>query len=180
MSVKGIAHEIEKARLDLSGLSQLTGSLDASGHRFAIVAARFNHHLTGQLAEDAVEVFTRHGARLDDIELVWVPGSFEIPLTLDRLAQRNVFSAMLALGVVIEGETPHADLITREVTRSLHDLGRIHQVPVIDGVVATRNEEQARVRCTRGEDSRGSYAARAAIEMAVLFRTLADPKHASS
>lgn len=166
MDVKGYETTFAPARL--GAVSQQAGDLQAAGLKFALVVSRFNEHLTRQLVETAVAALREHGAAEADLEVVWVPGAYEIPFAVDRLAATGRFHAVLALGCVIQGETPHAMLINTEVAHALAGLARRHGVPVIDTVVSANTEGQAEVRCRAGRGSRGWYAAEAAIEMARL------------
>jgi 6,7-dimethyl-8-ribityllumazine synthase len=170
--VKGLSDSAESSRLTASELKQVAGSHDARGLRFGIVVSRFNEALTKRLAETAVSCLKEHGAKEGDLTVVWVPGAFEIPLALQRLAERRWYAALIALGAVVQGETPHASLITTEVTHALGDLSRKHNLPVIDGVVSALNWAQAEARAGAREKNRGWYAARAAIEMANLMKQL--------
>jgi len=154
---------------DLPGVMVHHGRLDGTGRRFGIVAARFNIGLTGPLVTSAVAALTGAGVLASDIEVVWVPGSFEIPLALQRLADRTSLDALIACGVVIEGATRHADLIMNSLTQSLTKLSLELDCPVIDAVVSARTPEQAEARCLGGRESRGAYAARAALEVSTIF-----------
>jgi 6,7-dimethyl-8-ribityllumazine synthase len=154
------------------GIVEFEGALDAAPFSFGIAVSRFNGHLTRAMAETAVTCLKKSGAREEQVTLAWVPGSFELPLVLESLAKRGGFSALIGLGVVIQGETPHATLITTEVTHGLARISSAYGVPVIDGVIAALTPAQAEARALGGEGSRGWYAARAAIEMASLMRRL--------
>ena len=148
------------------------GDLNGADRRFGIVVSRFNASWTEALLKGAVAALCAHGADIGKIEVARVPGAFEIPLVIERWARQRRFDALIALGCVVEGETPHAELIGRQVTRALSDAGIRHGCPVIDSVVTTRNEAQAAARCTDGRDGRGWYAGCAALEMADLVRRL--------
>jgi 6,7-dimethyl-8-ribityllumazine synthase len=156
----------------LAGVRQVAGDGDAAAFRFALVASRFNTDLTDALICAAVETLTAQGAAASHIDLFRVPGAFEIPTALEVCAASGKYDALIALGAVLEGDTPHAQAINGAVSRSLNELARQHQVPVIDGVVVARNRAQAEERCLSGADSRGAYAARAAVEMAQLIRKM--------
>ncbi len=171
VSVKGIQARPAPA-LDAPGVRQTAGDLGARGLRFALVVSRFNETLTARLAGSALDALAACGAAPGDVEVVWVPGAYEIPFVAERLAADGAFAAVIALGCVIQGETPHAGLVNTEVARGLADIARRHGVPVIDGVVAAHTEAQAVARCTRGPESRGWYAATAAVEMARLCSKL--------
>lgn len=161
-----------KLRVRRAGIRQWEGPLNGRGLRIGIVVSRFNNRLTRALAEAAIEELTAAGVAPGDIEVAWVPGAFEIPLVLSRWAGSDRFDALLALGVIITGDTPHAGLISTEVTRGVAELSRRHGLPVLDGVVAVHTLEQAQVRCEGSEHNRGRHAARAAVEMARLLARL--------
>ena len=146
--------------------------LDAGGLRFAVVVSRFNEELTEQLSADAVQCLEEHGAKAEDVEIFQVPGAYEIPVVINELAKRGKYNALIALGVVVEGETPHAQMIGDSTGIALLDIAREHGVPVINEIVGTRNWDQAVARCTRSRTSRGWYAAEAAIETANILKTI--------
>ena len=146
--------------------------LDASGLRFAIVVSRFNAELTQQLADDVFQCLTENGAEKSDIGIFQVPGAYEIPVVVNELAKSENYDALIALGVVVEGETPHAQMIGESTGIALLDIAREYGVPVINEIVGTRNWEQAVARCTRSRTSRGWYAAEAAIETANVLKMI--------
>jgi 6,7-dimethyl-8-ribityllumazine synthase len=148
--------------------------LDAGGLKFAMVVSRFNSELTQQLADDAFQCLEENGAKT--VHKFEVPGAYEIPVVLNELAKSGKYDALIALGVVVEGETPHAQMIGDSTGIALLDIAREHGVPVINEIVGTRNWEQAVVRCTRSRTSRGWYAAEAAIETAVILKTIKGSK----
>ena len=145
------------------------GQLTAEGLRFGIVCSRFNEFFTSKLLEGAVDCITRHGGSADDIEVAWVPGSFEIPLAVQRLAASKRYDAVIALGVVIQGATSHAAYINSQVSRGLAQVSTAYELPVIYGVVTTENIEQAIERSGTKAGNRGAAAAVSAIEMANLM-----------
>jgi len=147
-------------------------NLNAGGLRFAIVVSRFNSELTDQLAADAFQCLEENGANVPDIGTFQVPGAYEIPVVINELAKSGNYDALIALGVVVEGETPHAQMIGESTGIALLDIAREHGVPVINEIVGTRNWEQAVARCTRSRTSRGWYAAEAAIETANILKTI--------
>lgn len=153
----------------LEGIRQMVGSHDAGGFHFGIAVARFNRTLTESLLRHAVQALREHGVQDAQMAVAWVPGTFELPLAIRRLARTGRYHALLALGVVIEGDTPHADLITREATHAFSRIAQETEIPVLDGVVAARNLEQAQIRSLEWEHSRGRHAALAALEMANLL-----------
>ncbi len=161
-----------KAPADLGGVRQWSGDLDAAGLRFALVVSRYNERFTGALARSAVARLRECGAAPEDIEVFHVPGAYEIPFVVEQIAARRPFDAILALGCVIQGETPHAGLINTTVAAALSEIGRRRGVPVVDTVVPALNEAQAAARCHEGPDGRGVYAADTAVEMARLAKIL--------
>jgi len=144
--------------------------LDAGGLRFGIVVSRFNEELTAQLEADARECLEKNGSK--DIATFQVPGAYEIPVVVNELAKSGKYDALIALGVVVEGETPHAQMIGDSTGIALLDIAREHGVPVMNEIVGTRNWEQAVARCTRSRTSRGWYAAEAAIETANILKSI--------
>ena len=151
---------------------EIGGTLEAKGLKFGIVVARYNDFLTRQLLAGALDCFKRHGAKEDDVTVVWVPGSYEIPLAVQQLARGGKVNAVVALGAVIQGATPHAGLINAQVARALGGIALQTGVPVIDGVVAAENLEQAIERSGTKAGNRGWGAAQSAIEMANLAKVL--------
>jgi 6,7-dimethyl-8-ribityllumazine synthase len=151
-------------------------TLDASRFRFAIGVSRFNSALTDQLAADAIQCLERNGARGASIKTLQVPGAYEIPVVVSELARTGRYDAIIALGVVVEGETPHAQMIIESTATALLDIAREHGLPVINEIVGTRNWEQAVARCTRSRTSRGWYAAEAAIETAHVVKMIKGSK----
>jgi 6,7-dimethyl-8-ribityllumazine synthase len=148
------------------------GKLSATGLRFGIVCSRFNEFFTGKLLEGAIDSLVRHGAAPKAIEVVWVPGSYEIPLAVQRLAATGRYDAIIALGMVIQGATTHAQYINSEVAKGLAQISLRFDVPVVYGVVSTENIEQAVERSGTKSGNRGATAAMTAIEMANLLKTL--------
>jgi 6,7-dimethyl-8-ribityllumazine synthase len=152
------------------------GKLNASGLRFGIVCSRFNEFFTSKLLGGAVDCIVRHDGSPDDIEVAWVPGSFEIPTVVRRLAASGRYDALVALGVVIQGATSHAQYINAEVSKGLAQIAAEFGLPVIYGVVTTENIEQAIERSGTKAGNRGASAAISAIEMANLMRVLPEAK----
>ncbi len=150
----------------------IEGPLNAKGLRFAIVASRFNEALAGRLIEGALDCLGRHGASGDQITVVRVPGSWEIPVVARRLALAREHEAVIALGVLIRGETPHFDLIAGQVARGLASAAEESGTPVIFGVVTAESPEQAADRSGGKHGNRGWDAAMAAIETANVFKQL--------
>ncbi|MGH7251124.1 MAG: 6,7-dimethyl-8-ribityllumazine synthase [Nitrospiraceae bacterium] len=150
----------------------LEGRLDAGGLRFGIVVSKYNEFVTSRLLAGAVDVLTKAGAGDRAIEVVRVPGAFEIPLVARRLAQSGRFDAVLCLGAVIRGETSHFEYISAEASRGVARAAWESNLPVIFGVLTTDTAEQALDRAGAPERNKGAEAARTAIEMANLMRTL--------
>jgi 6,7-dimethyl-8-ribityllumazine synthase len=154
-------------------MSQVTeGNLDASGLKFAIVVARFNSFITDRLLAGALDALKRSGAQADDIEIVKVPGSWELPLTAKTLAAKKQHAAIIALGAVIRGETPHFDYVANQAASGLAAVALETGVPVAFGVLTTNTVEQAIDRAGGKSGNKGYDAAITAIEMADLLRRL--------
>ena len=151
---------------------QVLGELDASGLRFGVVVSRFNDELTSELARSACGCLIRHGATEATIDVVRVPGAYEIPAVAEKMAAGGSYDALIVLGVVVEGETQHAQMIIDSTGQSILDISCRHRIPVINEIVGVRNWAQAEARCLGGENTRGWYAAEAAIETARVFRQL--------
>jgi len=151
---------------------ETSGQLNAQGLRFGIVVSRFNDLFTSQLLRGAVDCLIRHGGNEKDIEIVWVPGSFEQPLAIQKLATAGKVQGIIALGTVIQGATSHAGLINAQVARALTQISLETGIPVIDGIVAAENLDQAIERCGSKAGNRGWSAAQTAIEMASLLQQL--------
>lgn len=148
------------------------GGMDADGLRVGIVAARFNRTVVEQLVTGAVDTLVRHGADPADLEVAWVPGGFELSTALRRLAGSGRFDALIALGAVVRGETPHFEHIAGETARGATAVGRDHDLPVAYGVLTTDTSEQAAARAGGKLGNKGEEAARAAIETANLLEEL--------
>ena len=148
------------------------GELTATGLRFGIVCSRFNEFFTSKLLEGAVDAIVRHGGKAGDIEVAWVPGSFEIPMVVQRMAESGRYDAVIALGVVIQGATPHAQFINSEVAKGLAQTAMKLGVPVAYGVVTADTIQQAIERSGTKAGNRGASAAVTAIEMANLIKKL--------
>lgn len=144
------------------------GRLDGSGKRFGVVVSRFNDMIGRRLLDGATDCLVRHGAKADEIHVVRVPGSFEIPFMAKRLATSGKFDAVVCLGAVIRGETPHFDYVAGEVAKGVAKVGLDTGVPVIYGIVTADTLEQAADRAGAKQGNRGWDAALAAIEMANL------------
>lgn len=151
----------------------IEGTYADPGGRFAIVAGRFNDFIVGQLLSGAKDAFARHGIQPDDrIDLVWVPGAYEIPLVCQRVAASGNYAAVVALGAVIRGSTPHFDYVASEVAKGVAQAGMATGVPILFGVLTTDTIEQAIERAGTKAGNNGWKAAMSAIEMASLLRAL--------
>ena len=148
------------------------GELLGTGKKFGVVVSRFNEFITGHLLDGALDCFERHGVSSDDIDVVRVPGSFEIPVAALRLAKSGRYDAVVCLGAVIRGQTPHFNYIASEVAKGTAHVGIATGVPTVFGVVTTDTIEQAIERAGTKAGNKGADAAAAAIEMANLFGTL--------
>jgi 6,7-dimethyl-8-ribityllumazine synthase len=148
------------------------GNLVAEGLRFGVVAARFNEFITNKLLGGAMDALVRHGATADDIEVAWVPGAFEIPLVARKMAESKKYDAVICLGTVIRGNTPHFDYVCAEVSKGVAHVGLTSGVPTMFGVLTTETIEQAVERAGTKAGNKGFDAAVAAIEMANLLKAL--------
>jgi len=148
------------------------GRLSAEGFRFAIVASRWNDFLTSKLVEGALDALGRLGAAEDSIEIFKVPGSFELPLTSLKAAQSGRFDAVIAIGVVIRGETSHYDLVAGEAAKGVAQASMQTGVPVLFGVVTTENLEQAINRTGAKAGNKGFAAAMSAVELVNLYKSM--------
>ena len=146
--------------------------MKGDGLKIGIVCARFNSIFVEQLLAGAEDALVRHGVAAEDITVAWVPGSFETPLVLQRMAATGNFDALIGLGVVIQGATQHAQMINSEVSKSYAQISLNYNLPVVYGVVTTENIEQAIERSGSKAGNRGASAATTAIEMANLLRQL--------
>jgi 6,7-dimethyl-8-ribityllumazine synthase len=150
----------------------ISAPLDAKPHRFALVVARFNEFITSRLVSGAIDELTRHGAEPDHITQVWVPGSWEIPLVAQKLAATGRYAAVICLGCVIRGQTPHFEYIAAEVAKGIAQVSLSTGVPVTFGIVTADALEQAIDRAGAKTGNKGADAARAAIEMANLLAAI--------
>jgi 6,7-dimethyl-8-ribityllumazine synthase len=157
---------------DVGAMNVHTGRLDAGGMRFGIVVARFNDFVAQRLLEGAVDTLVRHGADEADLTVVWVPGSFEIPLAAQELATAGRVDAVVCLGVVVRGETPHFDFVAGETSKGVGAIGLQTRLPVTFGLVTAETMEQAIDRAGGKHGNKGADAALAAVEMVSLLRTM--------
>ncbi len=145
------------------------GNLIAQGLRFGIVVGRFNEFIGAKLVSGAVDALKRHGVLEEDIEMAWVPGAFEIPLIAKKMVKSKKYDAVICLGAVIRGSTPHFDYVSNEVTKGVAHVSLETEVPVIFGVLTTDTIEQAIERAGTKAGNKGYDAAVTAIEMANLI-----------
>jgi 6,7-dimethyl-8-ribityllumazine synthase len=148
------------------------GNLDASGLKFGIIVSRFNDFIGEKLVGGAIDALLRHGANEADINVFKVPGSFEIPLTAKKLALTKKFDAIICLGVIIRGDTPHFEYIAAEVSKGIASVGLDTGTPIIFGVLTTENIEQAIERSGTKAGNKGFDAANAAVEIVNLFKNV--------
>ena len=150
----------------------IQGELQAKGLKFAIIVSRFNDFITGKLLEGAVDGLLRHGAKEEDIEVIKVPGAFEIPLTAKKVASKGSYNALICLGTVIRGATPHFDYVAAEVSKGIAAASMETGVPIAFGVLTTDTIEQAVERAGTKSGNKGFDSAMTAIEMAQVFKKL--------
>jgi 6,7-dimethyl-8-ribityllumazine synthase len=154
------------------------GQLVAGKHRFGVVVSRFNEFITSKLLAGCLDALERHGADPDAVDVVWVPGSFEIPMAAKRMAESGQYAAVICLGAVIRGSTPHFDYIAAEVSKGIAHIAMATGVPTIFGVITTDTLEQAIERAGTKAGNKGADAAASAIEMANLFDAMGGKKRA--
>ena len=148
------------------------GSLQYKKGRFAIVVARFNGYIVESLVSGAMDTLLRHGVAASDITLVRVPGAFELPVTVQKLAQSGDYNAIIALGAVIRGATPHFDIVANESAKGLSAIALDHGMPIINGILTTDSIEQTIERAGTKAGNKGAEAAATAIEMVNVFDQL--------
>lgn len=152
--------------------NQKSGELNAKGRKFGIVVSRFNDFITSKLLDGAVDCLVRHGAADGDIDVLRVPGSFEIPPVAKKMADSKKYDAVICLGAVIRGQTPHFDYIAAEVAKGVAQISMTSQTPAIFGVLTTDTIEQAIERAGTKAGNKGADAALAAIELADLMKKI--------
>lgn len=149
-----------------------TGDLVVRKQRFCIIVSRFNEFVGSRLLSAAIDVLVRHGCDPANITTIWVPGAWELPLTAAKAAEMGQFEAIICLGCIIRGETPHFDYVASEAAKGIAQVGLAKKLPVIFGVVTADNLEQAVQRAGAKAGNKGGDAALAAIEMSNLFDKL--------
>jgi 6,7-dimethyl-8-ribityllumazine synthase len=150
----------------------IEGKILAEGFRFAILVSRFNDFISSKLVEGAMDALKRHGGNEDQVSLIKVPGAFEIPLAAKKLAESGKFNAIICLGAVIRGSTPHFDYVAAEVSKGIAQVALESKIPVTFGVLTTDNLEQAIERAGSKSGKKGWDAAIAAMEMVNLFKQI--------
>jgi 6,7-dimethyl-8-ribityllumazine synthase len=153
-------------------MADFTGVPRGEGRRVAVVASRFNESVTTRLAEGAVEALVRHGAHFDDVDVCWVPGAWELPVTVRRVLASGRYDGVVALGAVIRGETPHFDIVAGEAARGLADASREFDAPVTLGLLTTDTLAQAEARAGGDHGNKGWDSAVALLELLDLFDRL--------
>ncbi len=150
----------------------IEGQLVSEGLKIGVVVARFNEFINSKLLDGALDGLKRHGVREEDIEVVWVPGAFEIPLVAQKMANSNNYQAVICLGTVIRGSTSHYDYVCAEVSKGVAHVGMATGIPTIFGVLTTESIEQAIERAGTKAGNKGFESAVTAIEMANLLRQI--------
>lgn len=150
-------------------VTELEGELNADGLRFGIVVSRFNDLITGKLLDGALDTLRRHGASGADVDVARVPGSWEIPLTAKQMANSDEYDAVICLGTVIRGQTPHFEYVSSEASKGIAQVSWESEIPISFGVLTTDTTEQAIDRAGVKQGNKGKEAAEAAIEMANLL-----------
>lgn len=150
----------------------IEGGLQYTEGSFAIVVARFNGYIVESLLAGAMDTLLRHGVAASDITVVRVPGAFELPVTVQALAQSGNYSAIIALGAVIRGATPHFDIVANESAKGLSAIALDHGMPIINGILTTENIEQTIERAGTKAGNKGAESAMVAIEMVNIFKQL--------
>ncbi|MBU1932353.1 MAG: 6,7-dimethyl-8-ribityllumazine synthase [Candidatus Omnitrophica bacterium] len=150
----------------------IQAQLVTKGKKFGVIASRFNDFITNRLLEGCVDTLTRHGAKESEIEILWVPGAFEIPLIAHRMAKSKKYDAVICLGTMIRGSTPHFDYIASEVAKGIAHVSFATGVPAIFGIITADSIEQAIERAGTKDGNKGRDAASSAIEMANLVEQI--------
>ena len=153
-------------------MAEFNGVPNGEGRRYAVLASRFNNAITSKLADGAMDALIRHGASSEDVDLVWVPGAWELPFAARRLAQTERYNAIVVVGAVIRGDTPHFDFVAGEASRGLADASNDYEIPIGFGLLTTDNMAQAEARAGGEFGNKGWDAAIAALEMSDLFERL--------
>jgi 6,7-dimethyl-8-ribityllumazine synthase len=153
-------------------MAEFSGTPAGEHRRFAVVASRFNQVIVEKLVDGALDALVRHGVAADDVDVVWVPGAWELPIVARRLLSSDRYDALVAVGAVIRGDTPHFDYVAGEASRGLATASVDFETPIGFGLLTCDNDEQARERAGGAHGNKGWDAALAALEMADLFGRL--------
>lgn len=156
----------------MAGSKVIKGNMIAKGKKFGIVVSRFNEFISSKLLEGAQDTLTKHGVSEGDISVVWVPGSFETPMLAKRMTSSGKFDAVICLGAIIRGETPHFDFIASEAAKGVAKVAMDSEVPCVFGIITTDNIEQAVERAGTKSGNKGRDAAMTAIEMTSLYSAI--------
>ena len=156
----------------MSGKKTIKADLIAKGMKFGIVVSRFNEFISTKLLEGAVDTLVQHGAKEEDLSVVWVPGSFEVPMIAKKITDSKKYDAVICLGAVIRGETPHFDFVAGEAAKGVAKVAMESDTPCVFGIITTDNLEQAIDRAGTKGGNKGREAAQTAIEMANLYSSL--------
>jgi 6,7-dimethyl-8-ribityllumazine synthase len=148
------------------------GNYSAKGLKFAIIVSRFNNFITDKLLAGAIDSLKRHEAKTEDIDIIWVPGAFEIPLVAKKVAKNKNLDGIICLGAVIKGDTPHFDFVASEVTKGVAQVSLDLELPIAYGVLTTDSLEQAIDRAGTKSGNKGAEAALTVIELCNLFKQL--------
>ena len=153
-------------------MAEFSGTPAGQNRRFAVVASRFNQVIVERLVDGALDALVRHGVAADDVDVVWVPGAWELPIAARRLLSSERYDALVAVGAVIRGDTPHFDYVAGEASRGLATASVEYDTPIGFGLLTCDNDEQAQARAGGAHGNKGWDAALAALEMADLFGRL--------
>lgn len=150
----------------------IEGMLTAQDEKYCIVISRFNEFIGSKLLSGAIDELVRHGVNENDIDVIWVPGAFEIPLVVQKAAKKGKYDAIITLGAIIKGSTAHFDFVASELSKGIANVSLQYSIPVMFGVLTTDNLEQAIERAGTKAGNKGSEAARGALEMVSLSKKI--------
>lgn len=156
----------------MTNLKEIKATMITGGKRFGIVVSRFNEFISSQLLRGAIDTLIKHGAKEEEIFVVWVPGAFEIPMVAKIMAEAKKYDALICLGAIIRGETPHFDFVAAETAKGIAKVAMDSNIPCIFGVITADTLEQALDRSGTKSGNKGRDAARSAIEMSNLYAEL--------
>ncbi|KJJ85093.1 6,7-dimethyl-8-ribityllumazine synthase [Candidatus Omnitrophus magneticus] len=156
----------------MGNIKVVKADLIATGKKFAVIVSRFNKFISSKLVDGAIDTFVRHGVKEEDILVMWVPGSFEIPALAQKIAVSKKYDAIVCLGTIIRGETPHFDFVASEAAKGIAQVSMATNVPCVFGIITADTLEQALDRAGIKSGNKGKDAAESAIEMANLYELL--------